>query len=226
MLKRIYFILSVCVSANLIAMFSSYYPEIVKASRDNEVSKLKTLLNQGVDVDERSSEGYTALMEASLHGYNEIVMLLISGGANVNAKNSSGMTPLILTSKSYENNAKTAEILINAGASVNERDNAGQNALISALTMGHADLAEYLIKHATKYISWDINIQDSFGKTALIAAAQNFFNHPGFKNIVQTLIRMGANINARDHLNMTAYQWAIKQGHQDIAELLKKYGAK
>ena len=56
-----------------------------------------------MDVNAKSDEGWTALHEAAFEGRKEIVELLISNGADVNAKGESGRTPLDLATQSKRN---------------------------------------------------------------------------------------------------------------------------
>ena len=63
-----------------------------------------------MDVNAKSDEGWTALHEAAFEGRKEIVELLISNGAYVNARGESGRTPLDLATQS-KRNLETADLL-------------------------------------------------------------------------------------------------------------------
>ncbi|XP_029431567.1 GA-binding protein subunit beta-1 isoform X2 [Rhinatrema bivittatum] len=47
----------------------------------------------------------------------------------------------------------------------------------------------------------------------------------GHANIVEVLLKHGADVHAKDMLKMTALHWATQHNHQDVVELLIKYGA-
>jgi ankyrin repeat protein len=64
----------------------------------------------------------------------------------------------------------------------------------------------------------DPNIQDVYGRTALMFAAGK-----GHFDIVKLLLIYGANPHLRDDQGNTAYMYAVRHGHQDVAELLSKY---
>lgn len=92
---------------------------LIPASERGHVKTVKTLIDAGVDVDHINRLGWTALIEAIILGdgsqkYEEIVTLLIKGGANVNLADGSGYTPLTLAKdKGYTN---IVNILEKAGA--------------------------------------------------------------------------------------------------------------
>jgi ankyrin repeat protein len=48
----------------------------------------------------------------------------------------------------------------------------------------------------------------------------------GHKDIAELLIDNGANVNARTTAGVTPLWEAKEQGHQEIVELLRKYGAR
>ena len=88
---------------------------------------MQELLDQGVDVDAKDDIGDTALMRAAGGGHLETVTALLSGGANVNAKNTGGVTVLNkavtglefgrnLTDQEVERYRKTIRMLKEAGA--------------------------------------------------------------------------------------------------------------
>ena len=77
-------------------------------------------MRDGVDVNAKSDEGWTALHEAAFEGRKEIVELLISNGADVNAKGESGRTPLDLATQS-KRNLETADLLRKHGGKTTAR---------------------------------------------------------------------------------------------------------
>ena len=48
----------------------------------------------------------------------------------------------------------------------------------------------------------------------------------GQKDVVETLLKAGANINIKDKDGKTALDYAKEKGFTKIAEILKSYGAK
>ena len=91
---------------------------------------ISTLLELGVDVDHKSSEGRTALMIASYAGYQQCVQMLTSANANVDIQDNKGYTALMLATKC--NSIDIVCHLLSVNASVNLQTHEDDTALIIA----------------------------------------------------------------------------------------------
>jgi len=91
----------------------------------------------------------------------EAAKLLISKGADVNAKNKDGLTALIWAA--CTNSLNVAKLLISKGADVNAKDKNGLTALIWAAGTNSLDVAKLLIEKGA-----DVNAKDEDGRTALM----------------------------------------------------------
>jgi ankyrin repeat protein len=95
------------------------------------------------------------------------VLEAIEGGANVNAKDEHGWTPL-LTSVANNRDPLVSNALIQAGADVNA-SNQGWTALMRAVAFGHSpEITDMLIKAGA-----DVHAKNEYGKTALDYAGGN-----------------------------------------------------
>jgi ankyrin repeat protein len=74
----------------------------------------------------------------------DILQFLIENGANVNAKNNYGMTPLMLAS--IGTNLGIVQFLVQNGAYATAVDNNGKTALVYAKEKGNANVMNYLNK--------------------------------------------------------------------------------
>src|SRR5262245_21020228 len=68
--------------------------ELAKATRDGELKAVRAQLDAGVDVNVRDADDNTPLHLAAIYAGPECVELLIKQGADVNAANKLGATPL------------------------------------------------------------------------------------------------------------------------------------
>ena len=90
----------------------------------------------------------------------DIAELLIINGANVNAKDVGGRTPLL--SAIRNGHKEVAELLVIKGADVNAKDDDGLSPLWSALKVGKKEIAKLLITKGA-----NVNEKDELGETPL-----------------------------------------------------------
>jgi ankyrin repeat protein len=100
-----------------------------------------------IELSEIEIEGEVQLVLA-LREQPESVKLLIEEGANVNARDYSGQTPLHFAAV-YGRMAST-ELLIENGANVNAKDHNGDTPLAIAVKIGHKEVVKFLRKHGAK----------------------------------------------------------------------------
>jgi hypothetical protein len=150
----------------------------------------------------------TPLHQAAANGDIEQVKLLISKGADVNAKDDEEKTPLHYAAEAGK--MEVVQLLVEAGADFNAMGNNDWPPLCIAAGNDHIAVAEYLIAHGA-----DVNPDNDW--TPLQEAA-----YSSSVEMVELLIDKGADINAGE---WTALQGAVKEGRRDIAELLIQKGA-
>ena len=108
-------------------------------------------------------------------------------------------------------------MLVDANATIDVRDNVtGKTALIKAAYVGHADVAEVLLRSGA-----DKNAMDNQGYSAL--AFSTSFNHIG---VLDVLLRAKADPNVQDEFGITPLIHSAARGHADAVEMLLKAGAK
>ena len=118
-----------------------------KKDRGGDDYIVELLIKAGADVNLKNGNTCTPLMEAAYSGLYSVAKLLITNGADVNARTySDGKTSLIKASKyGY---CDIAELLIENGADLNVMDDEGKTALDYSST---EEMTTLLKKHGAKY---------------------------------------------------------------------------
>eukprot|EP01094_Clydonella_sp_ATCC50884_P003087 TRINITY_DN1237_c0_g1_i1.p1 TRINITY_DN1237_c0_g1~~TRINITY_DN1237_c0_g1_i1.p1 ORF type:complete len:700 (+),score=298.04 TRINITY_DN1237_c0_g1_i1:87-2186(+) len=164
---------------------------------------------EGTDYDNRSP-----LHVAASRGRLEVVQYLLGEGADVNAEDRWGATPLrdALRSK----NAAVVEVLRNAGAVLTDRSGLAINLCKAGAAGDIAQISRVLDQGA------DVNDKDYDGRTALHLASAK-----GHIDAVRFLVEHGADVNAKDRLGTggTPIVDAVRHQHTAVVEFLRSHGA-
>ena len=172
----------------------------------------------GFNVNAKDEESGTALHVAVSENALEVARLLLTHGADINAKDQHGQTALDLAAS---NNAlEVAGLLLTHGADINAKDQRGMTVLHWAAAKDALEVVDFLLTHGA-----DINAKTQggnlHGMTALHwAASKNALEVAGL------LLTRGADINAKVQNGWTALRWAVKEGHTEMADLLRRHGGK
>lgn len=219
---------------------------LITAVRQNDLDTVKTILQNGADINFQNINGATALMIATQNGNATIVHELIARGANVNIQSNHHGTALMAAAKN-SNTAIVHELLAH-GAHVNIQSIDNTTALMIAAGEGHLAIVHELIARGS-----NVNLQNTKGLTALmiavskghVAIAQELIGRRAYINlqtasgttalmfatqknnlaIVQELIAHGADINFKNSNGLTALMLAAQNGHLPILEELITHGA-
>ena len=158
---------------------------LFKAAIEGDVVRVRTLLNQGADVNARNPAGATLLMSAvSIEsryeegriGHSQVVSLLLSRGADVNAADKVGQTALMKALTGYASEWKVigattqiVRLLLAQGARVNVKDQEGRTPLVILLSNWdtQAELVQLLLSKGA-----DVNARTKDATTALMVAAE------------------------------------------------------
>lgn len=208
-------------------------------------------IDAGADVNARGFEGMTVLHEAARGGLTDAVRALLDAGAKVNSRDSLGATALDIAeeeehleiiqmleearpkwkkrktrdqfmrdaimkgkreamkiSQQFKDQAKAFKA--NKGA---WKESARGFTLVMASRTNNLKALEKVIAEGV-----DVNApNNATGLTALMIASQE-----GHREIVETLLKSGAEVDAKTGDGKTALDFAMEKGHQDVAALLKK----
>lgn len=159
----------------------------------------------------KNNLGETALHIAAKNGREEFLQELITRGADINERDNNGNTAFDLAAEN--NKLETMIILIEAGYNINSVDKDILTLLKYAKRHKRSDLAKELLLHGIK-------AKGKNGRTLLHTAAwrKNLFR-------VETLISMGADVNAQDDDGRTPLHqisFAICMKKQKTRELIAR----
>ena len=160
--------------------------------------------SQGDPLLSAAAEGYADddNPNASRFDNAKVVEMLIDAGANPNASDDVGRTPIF-----EANSAAVAAALIRKGADPNARDRTGQTALFDRY---YAEAKSVLIAAGA-----DVNARDKFGATALF-----YQSNP---DSIKVLLAAGADVNAADLKGRTAIESTYSE---DVIAALLAAGAR
>jgi ankyrin repeat protein len=176
------------------------------------VEVVQLFLSAGMSPD-AAEDGYTALLEATRRGHGAVVLELAKAGADIEAKDPYGVTPLMFSFITGLGDA--AQKLTEMGADVNARDVDGRTALIEALTTEN-DIPPVAIQMLIRKGA-DVNVRIAGEITPLMIAV---YSDPA---IVRMLIAAGADVNARDDHGASPLRMA--GDNPENAKILKEAGA-
>jgi uncharacterized protein len=151
----------------------------------------------------------------------------MTAGANVNAANKYGVTPLIQAGRTGD--APMIDALLKAGAKVTVAHPDGETAVMSAARAGRPEAVKLLLEAGA-----DVNAVTHQHETALMWAAVE-----GHADVVKTLLDAKADVNRKTRINaiterknsdhptggFTALMYAARQGHEQVVRALAAGGA-
>jgi ankyrin repeat protein len=227
------------------------YTALMVAAYYGHRSIVKMLLAAGANPsllsdDDGLGVGMTALILAAgsffASNRQEIVKLLIAGGADPNQRGFGGKTAIFAAAIAGSGYKDCVETLIAAGADLDLRDDRGYTALTAVAAAENYQMLNLLMQAGASTAGLDSiqliqaagignidrvksllagNVNLNFDRGAAIGNAAA----GGHAKIVELLIRAGANVNLRDKLGFTPIASAAYLGYGEIVNLLIAAGA-
>ncbi|KAJ9633404.1 hypothetical protein H2204_006954 [Knufia peltigerae] len=182
--------------------------ELYRAICNNDITTVKELLQNKLDINEVSGPIGTTLQAAAYHGNEEIVRLLLNepmvkadGGPNIERA---------IQFAAVRGNAGVVKQLLDDGAKPNIVNDFGQTLLWLATAKGHFNVMEILLENDA-----DPNIGDENRRTPIWWAAGQ-----GSEDGVRLLLHWKAKPDPKDVKGETPLHWAVRNGHENVVELL------
>ncbi len=147
-------------------------------------------------------------------GRRDAALELMHSGADVNAAQNDGTTPLHWAA--YKLDADLASVLIERGADPNSANRFGSSPLAEAVKAANVPLARMLLEAGA-----DVDAPNLDGETALMLVSRT-----GSFELAQLLLEHGADVNAREMWReQTALMWAADGAYADLVRLYIEHGA-
>ena len=156
------------------------------------------------------------------NGHFHQVRFLVDKGADVNERDGSGRTPLILcaliTDKKWS--VGLARLLLENGARISKCDTQGFNALHHACVNQRSELVDVYLKA----LDCDIHSRCKNGNTSLHYAA-SLGNRAIVKTLAELVLKYKLSLDPINKKGLTPLHQAFKANQLDCGDLLMEYGA-
>lgn len=174
--------------------------------RNDHIDIIELLMNNGA---QRSDYD---LMKAIKHKNFKIVQLLLKNDKFLGKYNEKNPSHTFLTLAAKYSAFDIFTILIKYGADITQENSNGYNPLIISAQKNNCDIVEYILEN--KLI--DIDHQCFSGLTALMYAAEN-----GFIDLMQLLLKYGANPNVTMRCRLSGLGWLGLDGQTALSRAAK-----
>ncbi|KAJ5752240.1 hypothetical protein N7520_009157 [Penicillium odoratum] len=209
-----------------------------------EINTIKDLLNKGANVNAQDSDGQTAMMIATSHGYHEVVSLLLKYKAKTDTTHKGQTALFIAAQKGDENIAKLlllngadpkgpnmrgksalsqavisgnlsmTRLLLNYGATTNVLCANGDTALTYAVVSDNIEMTQLLLDHGTPVDQIGISTRTSLFRAVSL----------GNVRMAKLLIEKGADPNRQDNQGLSAMRIAMENRQDEILRLFYQFG--
>ena len=204
-------------SQSHVGLEGEYYPKNIT------LVLLTLFLVRTVDLNLPQKDHEIPLHFACFRGEFEIARLLLDHGADVNAKNDQGETPLHLASRgeydSPDDGVRVAELLLERGSYVSAQDNICWTPLHSASYNGKPEIIQVFLRYGAK-----VDAENDLGETPLHLVRQSKYGSQDGVHVARLLLDSGVFVNTPDKRNWTALHAASYYGRLEIAQVLLDHG--
>lgn len=195
--------------------------DIHMAVNENDLTKVKVLISQGIDINQTDSRGRTPLYLSAMNGNYELTRYLLSSGADpyIGASWKDNATPV--HTASAHGHLEIVGLLITKGAvDPNIADDHGITPLHYSARYRNADIVRFLLENNA-----DVKIRDSYNKTVLHGYEVSEIKGDRLLTTLKILIDSGADINAISDIGETPLMNMVLINSKEAVKFLLENGA-
>lgn len=186
-------------------------PHLCAAVETGNVEIVRLLLDNGADPNRWQAPDEAAPLHGALSGL--LVEILLERGAAPNAQSADGQRPLHGVAGAGE--IAAARLLVEHGADINAEEIKGRTPLHIATDGGRLRMVIFLVERGANVNA----VEKAYGFTPLMNAV-----YLGRRDIVDYLLKNGADIHIRNAAGKNAIAIAESRGHIDLAkDLARRY---
>lgn len=223
----------------LMVEMENHFNHLMKAIFQGTKSDILYWVKRTYDLNKENNKGMTPLMMAAKFQDLSIVKMLVSYGANIHFMTFDSRNVLMAAAKSGRN--FIVQYLLNQGALAYLIDRDGKLPIHYAVESGDSETIEILdfemqrllglsfqaaqvddvktLRLLSNVYKSQINELNSSGKSLLIVASQS-----GNLDVVKFLMgELGAAVEVEGSDGLSAYTWALQNGHQQVVDYLLPY---
>ncbi|CAL1277393.1 unnamed protein product [Larinioides sclopetarius] len=163
------------------------------------VAALVTEYSSPAIINMKDNSSKTPLMYACLNGCTALIACLLTKGANINAADFRGNSPLLYAIDNQKCSTEMINLLLDAGADINHSNDANETALLKACQV--------------------------FSKCSSYNSSSKYRDNPKYRNILLLLIERGSNVNAKNRLCETVLHLSVCFQDEILIRTLLNYGA-
>jgi len=223
-----------------------------RAAMNNRTAVMELLIARGADIEAQDPRGYTPLtMVTRISGPFDALELLVKKGANINLPDSLGNTPLDNAVIYANADDRAIDLLLARAPEINKAPEQLAWILSAAARRGDLPLFEYSRERGGEALFADESTRVAIMRSAITGGSlelvkklqargiplvlsanqygatplHNLASNPKAVDMIELLVRNGADLNARTNNGRSAYNIAEEAGNRDVAALLLKLGA-
>lgn len=188
--------------------------KLIKATEDENIDKIISLLDSGEFIDIQDEDGKTPLMVAVKKNNLQITKLLLARGANPNIRDNTMLSPWLCAGANgfY----KILQVAQEYNPEISSTNRFGGTVLLPSSEKGYLKTVEVALKAGVS-----VNHVNDLGWSALQEAVILGDGGYLYRDIIRKLMLGGANPNLKDNEGKTAKDWAISRNENQVVDILE-----